>query len=284
MVSMSHRLATALAVGVAAVPALTGTALAEGHGPGDGRGRLQAFAGTVSAVAPGAIQVQVTAIGRPGPAALDALRGQTVTVTLSPQTRLVVTDVNGDGASTAADLAVGDEVIVAGADALASPVVAAGVLDRTHQPPPPGDDRRRGDGGGGHGDHPSQARPDGHAGSGAASDLRPGFLNRVWRLKAHVDSAAPGVLSVTVASIDGLPKRFAASGAALAGHAARVLVDDATKVVAGGQVLTGAARAAALQATGDVVIAGRVLAPSQWPADAAGTPIPTVRAKRIVVS
>jgi hypothetical protein len=276
---MSHRLATALAVGVAAVPALTGTALAEGHGPGDGTGPLQAFAGTVSAVAPGTIQVQVTAIGRPGPPALGALRGQTVTVTLSPQTRLIVTDVNGDGASTATDVAVGDEVIVASADALATPVVAAGVLDRTHQPPPPGDDHRRGDGNSG--DHPS---PDGQAGSRPASDLPRGFLNRVWRLEAHVDSAAPGVLSVTVASIDGLPKRFAASGAALAGHAARVLVDDGTKVVAGGQVLTGAARAAALQAAGDVAISGRLLAPSQWPADAAGTPVPTVRAKRIVVS
>ncbi|QEC47976.1 hypothetical protein FSW04_10625 [Baekduia soli] len=271
---------------MAATVAPTTPALADGHHHGRGGGdapALQTVAGTVSAVSPGALQVQIPAAGRPGPERLASLSGVTIDVSVTPRTRLWVTDVDGDGSVTLADVAVGDQVIISTADAFADPVVAAVVLDRTHQPPTPSDHHDDGDATPG---TPATAAtpgtdPAGPSRAGARALRR--LLHRTLRAHVHATGYASGDLTVTLTSLDGLHGRPAATGAALAGRAARVLVDDRTAVVAGGVVLTAAARDAALASAGDLTVVGRLTAPSTWPTDATGAPVPTLRARRIVL-
>jgi len=251
--------------------AVPGTALAA---DGDAPGGLQAFAGTVNAIADGSLQVQVTAVGRPGPAALTTLNGKSVAVTLSAQTRLMVTDVNADGTVSAADIAVGDQVIVSSPDALATPVTAAAVLDRTHQPPAPGDAPSTGH------DQGAGAHRDDHHGRRA---FPVSLLHRRLHLNAHADGFDSGVLSVTIASVRGMPARFGKATGLLADGAARVVVTPGTVVRQGGAVVTAAAVQTALAGAGDVRVDGRLLPVAKWQTAADGTKVPTLVAFRIVV-
>jgi acylphosphatase len=79
----------------------------QGKGHGRKHGRALIVKGTVSAVGDGSVDVLVQGANHHG----RALRGQTVTVDVS-NARIVVRDVNGDGARDLGDVAVGDRVLV----------------------------------------------------------------------------------------------------------------------------------------------------------------------------
>jgi hypothetical protein len=95
------------------------------------RHRALNLKGTVTAVGDGTLDVLVKGANHHG----CALRGQTVTVDVSAA-RIVVRDVNGDGARDLADVAVGDRVLVQSRIAKgetpdpAQPLVAKRVVDK----------------------------------------------------------------------------------------------------------------------------------------------------------
>jgi hypothetical protein len=141
-----------VALGVVAALALPAAAAGKGHGGGHGKGaehgqagehgkggkhvkapksRALNIKGTVAAVGDGTVDVLVKKANHHG----RALAGQTVTVDVS-NARIVVRDVNGDGARDLADVAVGDRVLVQSRIAMgatpdpAEPVVAKRLVDK----------------------------------------------------------------------------------------------------------------------------------------------------------
>jgi hypothetical protein len=64
-----------------------------------------------------------------------------VNVTVDASTILAVSDTNGDGHITVADIAIGDHIVVFTADATADPIVAVGILDASQ----PGANHHEGD-------------------------------------------------------------------------------------------------------------------------------------------
>ena len=62
-----------------------------------------------------------------------------------------------------------------------------------------------------------------------------------------------------------------------------VLVGSATRVYAGGKRLAADDVAAALDGADRVRVTGKVLAPAKWEKDEDGDPVPTMRARRVVV-
>jgi hypothetical protein len=141
-----------VALGVVAALAMPAAALGKGHG-GHGKGAEHAHGGghgkgadhgqggkhtralnlkgSVSAVGDGTVDVLVKKANHHG----KALAGQTVTVDVS-SARIVVRDVNGDGARDLSDVAVGDRVVVHARIAkgdtpdAAQPVVAKRLVDQ----------------------------------------------------------------------------------------------------------------------------------------------------------
>jgi hypothetical protein len=136
--------------------------------------------------------------------------------------------------------------------------------------PPAGDDANDNKGGDKHrGDGPRFAR---------------GFLNRVWRISGSANGFAEGVLDFTADRFFKLPRKFAKQDDAIVGVDSRVLVTDHTRVWdADHNRLTGDAAAAALDAAEDVVVVGKLLPKAKWLEDEDGTPVPTLRAKKILV-
>jgi hypothetical protein len=117
-----------------------------------------------------------------------------------------------------------------------------------------------------------------------APRFKQGFLNRVWRIAGSANGFQDGVLDFTADRIVHLPHRFATQDDALVGEDGRVLVGAHTRVFdAGDQRLTGDAVAAALDASDTVVVVGKLLPQSKWQQDEDGTPVPTLRAKKILI-
>jgi predicted NodU family carbamoyl transferase len=104
---------------------------AANHGKGAQRTRALNLKGTVAAVAADSVQVSVLHANHHG----SALVGATVTVDLT-KARIVVRDVNGDGARDLADVAVGDRVLVQARIDIgatphpATPIVAKRLVDK----------------------------------------------------------------------------------------------------------------------------------------------------------
>jgi hypothetical protein len=122
------------------------------------------------------------------------------------------------------------------------------------------------------------------ADGGDAPHLTPGFLNRVWRIAGSADGFQDGVLDFTADRIIGLPHRFASQDDALVGEDARVLVTARTRVFDADHHRLGAdAQASALDAADTVVVTAKLLPQAKWQQDVYGTPMPTLRAKKIVV-
>src|SRR4051794_23202687 len=115
-------------------------------------------------------------------------------------------------------------------------------------------------------------------------ELAPAFLRRTWRMGASVDNFDAGVLSATVDRVLKLPRSMRAVRSALSEFDAAILVGDRTRVSGKrGRRLGKAAVAAALDGADQVVVTGKVLAPKSWRTDEDGTPLLTVRAKRIQI-
>jgi hypothetical protein len=132
---------------------------------------------------------------------------------------------------------------------------------------------------------PTGDTPSGDHGDRAATPrLEAGFLNRVWRIAGSADGFQDGVLDFTADRIVGLPHRYASQDDALVGQDARVLVTPRTRVVDADQHrFSGDAAAAALDAADTVLVVAKLLPQAKWQQDQDGTPVPTLRAKRIVI-
>lgn len=136
-------------------------------------------------------------------------------------------------------------------------------------------------GGEGEGDHEQQGQGDHH---GDAPRFAAGFLNRVWRIAGSANGFEDGVLDFTADRFFKLPRRFAKQDDAIVGEDSRVLVSDHTRVWdADHNRLTGDAEASALDAAENVVVVGKLLPRAKWQQDEDGTPVPTLRAKKILL-
>lgn len=114
--------------------------------------------------------------------------------------------------------------------------------------------------------------------------FKPGFLKRAWRFRGEANGFADDVLDVTITRIAGLPKRFRDQDDELIDEFAFVLVGARTRVIdADGDRVRGDARAAALDDANEVKAVGKLLAPDRWRDDEDDEPVPTIRAKRIVI-
>lgn len=142
--------------------------------------------------------------------------------------------------------------------------------------PPAGDDGNDDQGGDKH-------RGDGdHHGEGPRFAV--GFLNRVWRIGGEANGFQDGVLDFTVNRFFKLPRRFAKQDDAIVGEDSRVIVTDRTRVFdADHHRLTGDEAAGALDAAERVVVVGKLLPQAKWQEDEDGTPVPTLRAKKILL-
>jgi hypothetical protein len=135
-----------------------------------------------------------------------------------------------------------------------------------------------GDGGDQQGEHGDQGQ------HGDGPRLKPAFLNRVWRIAGAGGGFADGVLDFTADHIVNLPRRFAKQDDALIDQDARVRVGDRTRIFdVDHHRLAGDAAASALDAAEDVLVFGKLLPQAKWLDDEDGTPVPTLRAKKIVI-
>jgi hypothetical protein len=158
---------------------------------------------------------------------------------------------------------------------------------------PPLDGKRcpaPGDGEGSPGDPQPPAGDDGsdrhghHGKGGDVPHFAGGFLNRVWRIAGSAGGFQDGVLDFTTDRFVKVPHRFASQDDALVGQDARVLVTARTRIFDADQHrLSGDAAAAALDAADTVVVVAKIVPPAKWLQDEDGTPVPTLRAKRIVI-
>jgi hypothetical protein len=140
--------------------------------------------------------------------------------------------------------------------------------------PPSGDDGDQGDG-----EHQEKGERHGDAPRFAA-----GFLNRVWRISGEANGYADGVLDFTADRFFKLPRKFAKQDDAIVGVDSRVLVGDHTRVYdSDHNRLTGDAAASALDDADNVVVVGKLLPRSKWQQDEDGTPVPTLRAKKVLI-
>jgi hypothetical protein len=118
-----------------------------------------------------------------------------------------------------------------------------------------------------------------------APSLMPSFLSRVWRFKADADSydASSNTLNVTVDKILNLPKRFKAQDDAIVDQDADVIFTKTTKVfdADGRRLRVESGYDAALDAAGSVVATAKIIPPAKWHKDEDGSPITTLRAKRV---
>ena len=115
--------------------------------------------------------------------------------------------------------------------------------------------------------------------------LKPGFLSRVWRFNAEVDSydAAGNVLNCTITKITNLPKKFASQDDDIVDSDAFVLFDANTRVydADGKRIPKEQKYDTMLDNAEHVKIVGKVLRPDKWHKDADDNPTPTLRAKRV---
>jgi hypothetical protein len=118
--------------------------------------------------------------------------------------------------------------------------------------------------------------------------LMGGFLSRVWRFGADVDSydAATNTLNVTVSKILNLPKRFKAQDDSIVDQDADVVFAKTTKVfdADGKRIRTESAYDAALDAAESVSVTGKITPQAKWNKDEDGTPVTTIRAKRVTIT
>jgi hypothetical protein len=135
---------------------------------------------------------------------------------------------------------------------------------------------------------PSNPAPgDGKAGEHGPA-LMGGFLSRVWRFNADADSydAASNTLNVTISKILNLPKRFKTQDDDIVDQDADVVFTKNTKVfdADGKRLRAESDYDAALDAAGSVVVIGKIAPRAKWNKDEDGSPVTTVRAKRVTIT
>jgi hypothetical protein len=129
---------------------------------------------------------------------------------------------------------------------------------------------------------------DGHKGGdehrGDAPHFTAGFLNRVWRIGGSANGFEDGVLDFTIDRFFKLPRRFAKQDDAIVGEDSRVLVTAHTRIFdADHHRLAGDAATTALDDADRVAVFAKLVPQAKWQQDEDGTPVPTLRAKKIVI-
>jgi hypothetical protein len=126
------------------------------------------------------------------------------------------------------------------------------------------------------------------AGEHGPPPLMGGFLSRVWRLTAEVDSydASSNTLNVTVSKILNLSKRFKAQDDDIVDQDADVVFTKSTKVfdADGKRLRSESGYGVALDAAGSVAVTGKIAPQSKWNKDEDGSPVTTLRAKRVKIT
>jgi hypothetical protein len=107
-----------------------------------------------------------------------------------------------------------------------------------------------------------------------------GFLNRVWKFVGEVDYYEVGELSMTLGRILNLPRRWQSQDDELVDQDATVLVGNRARVFVDGKRVA----REELDNANDVRVHGKLLRPQMWHADEDGTPVPTIRAKKVYVT
>jgi hypothetical protein len=137
---------------------------------------------------------------------------------------------------------------------------------------------------------PPNGNPGGppNAGPGGPPPLESSFLNRVWRFNAEADAydAAANILNVTVIKITNLPKAMADQDDEIVDQDAYVLFTGSTKVYDqnGKRVPKETKYDGLLDNADSVVVSGKMVPPAKWQKDEDGTPVTTIRAKRVTVT
>jgi hypothetical protein len=125
-------------------------------------------------------------------------------------------------------------------------------------------------------------------GEHAAPPLKPAFMKRVWRLSADADSydGASNTLNVTVSKIHNLPKRLRSQDDDIVDQDADVIFTKKTKVydADGKRLRTEGSYDVALDEAESVSVTGKILPQSKWNKDEDGTPVTTLRAKRVTIT
>jgi len=257
---MKLRMHLATLAAVCAAAALPATAMAEDGAPASAGGYVVGFQ---------VVSVDATAGTATGTlhCVSGELAGRQVTLPLAPGL---------DTSALTAGAMVG--VRVDGGKIAATQAAPCDAQLATPQPPaetePAGDAPAPGHGGKGPGDGHGRGKGNGNG------QFLPGFQNRVWRFVGEANGFANGQLSITLGQILNLPKRFASQDDSLVDQDATVLVGDRTRI----RDKDGTpAPTSDLDSANDVRVEGKLLPPRKWVTDQDGQPVPTIRAKRIVI-
>jgi hypothetical protein len=224
----------------------------------------------VAAVAAACLAVPTVAAAEDHARAVDHITcgdGTTLTPPFSPP-------VCGEHGGVASVTCVSGATLTPPLDGKRCPAAGGDEGSPTDPQPPAGDDGKDG-----HGDRGNRSH------GGDAPHFAAGFLNRVWRIAGSGNGFQDGVLDFTTDRFVKLPRRFASQDDALVGQDARVLVTARTRVFdADHHRLTGDAATSALDAADGVVVIGKVVPQDKWQQDEDGTPVPTLRAKKILIN
>ena len=106
------------------------------------------------------------------------------------------------------------------------------------------------------------------------------FVTRVWKFVGEVDYYEAGELSITLGSILNLPRRWHSQDDDLLDQDTTVLVSHRVRVFEGGKRVS----RDALENANDVRVHGKLLRPLMWHADEDGSPVPTIRAKKVYIT
>lgn len=113
----------------------------------------------------------------------------------------------------------------------------------------------------------------------AAPTLSPAFLARHWRFATTVITPpSGGTFSVSIDRVLGAPRALRRMSRDLEGMEARIVIYPGTRFVCEQE---SRCDSHALEADGEVTIAGKLAPVADWRVDEDGTPIPTILAKRV---
>lgn len=125
-------------------------------------------------------------------------------------------------------------------------------------------------------DEEEEAAPD----EGCLPQFVRGFLTRVWKFIGEVDYYETGEMGMTLGRILNLPRKFRSQDDELLDQDTTVLVSNRARVFENGERVSRDRLAAA----NGVRVHGKLLRPGQWREDEDGSPVPTIRAKKVYIT
>jgi hypothetical protein len=121
---------------------------------------------------------------------------------------------------------------------------------------------------------------DGPGGGHKLPNFLRGFQNRVWKFGGSANGFDNGQLSMTLEKVFNLPRRFRSQDDDMIDQDSIVLVSDKTRIrTSDGHKAT----TADLDNADDVRVEGKLVPPKKWVTDEDGTPVTTIRARRVII-